>query len=877
MSGLDMTRKYLNIKILDGKVLRRPRFSEIQAIGMTDRTLVVSATNLLARGFLVVPTDRKSRAGAPVNGLFAVARSVLHVRTWKEPSRAVAIIDVKGREWPELLKPQLEQLPALLRALGLTVVEAADEPHLVASYTHAAIARGDDVVIVGMDKRYAQLVTDQVWWYDANKDARYTPEIVRKRFGVPAAQVGDWLALVGDDDQVPGVSGIGAKGATGLLEAHGSVDAALQKLDALEGRMKKALEASRAEIPSHLARARLDAKRALPVPLEQCTFTLPQTAALNAQLDALGFVELLISTAAATRVTICNTAAEFSAAPLSRTPSLDVLLEDDETIHGVALSVGEAEAWFVPRASEAWAALNSWLENPGAPKAGHDLVATRVALHHIGVTLGGVVTDSACLSHLTQPSSWAPHELPLVARHVLGRSLPDDDEVRGTGGERKKWSDLPLEKSAQIAGERADASAAIAKALTPNVDAKLLAEYLELTDTLVRMELTGIGIDTAQLDRAETAFVSIERDLQAQIEKLAGHPFNINSSPQLGKVLFEELKLPVVSHTKTGFSTSNEALERIDHAHPIVGLVLRWRTLRRLRDSWVQVLRRSIGSDGRVHSRFHPARSFSGHIINTNPDLGRVPGRTAEMAEIRRAFVAPPGRLLMSVDFSQLGLYVLAHLTKDPALVEPLKQRADMHRLTASAVLEKPADQISLDERQIGKVVNFATFAGQGASALALQLGVSAAEAKEYIARFDRHYAQVRAFQDEQFRLAKERGYIVTIAGRRWPIGGLESLDSQLRSYAERLARRATHEGSVADVSRRALLRADQAIRAKGLKAVPLVEVVDEVLFEVNEAELHETARVCSEAMRHAFELEVPLVVGVEAGKTWADLEPVKL
>jgi DNA polymerase-1 len=245
------------------------------------------------------------------------------------------------------------------------------------------------------------------------------------------------------------------------------------------------------------------------------------------------------------------------------------------------------------------------------------------------------------------------------------------------------------------------------------------------------------------------------------------------------------------------------------------------------------------------------------------------------MQMIRRAFRAPPGRLLMSVDFNQLGLHVIAHLTKDPALVEPLRARADIHALTASAVLEKPLDQITPDERQLGKVVNFATFAGQGASALALQLGVPAAEAKQLIARFDVRYAQVRAFQDEQLRLARERGYIETIAGRRWPIGGLESLDNHDRSYAERLARRATHEGSVADVARRALLDADRALRRAGSTAVPLVQVVDEVLFEVPADELVAAAGLAAHAMRHAFELEVPLVVGVEAGATWADLEPV--
>jgi DNA polymerase I len=826
---------------------------------MSERTLVVSATNVLARGFLVVPTDRKSRAGAPVNGLFAVARAVLRVLEWKMPACAVAIVDRRGRDWPDLLASQIDALPPLLAALGLPVIEADGEPHLVASYAQAAVEGGDDVVIVGTDKRYAQLVTADVWWYDANKDARYTPEIVRKRFGVPPDKMADWLALVGDDDQVPGVSGIGAKGATRLLEAHATVEAALASPDTLDGRTRKSLEAARGELNEHLARARLDRARALPRSLADCRYAPSDAVALNAALDALGFVELLTSTVASTRVSACASRSELDAAfreLAPETPSLHALLADDESIEGIALSAGHGAAWYVPRASEAWPALAAWLADPAAPKGGHDLIATRVALSREHIALAGVASDSACASHLIEPSTWAPHDLSLVARHVLGRSLAEDPTPRA-------------------AGERADAAAAVARALAPKIDPQLMAEYLALSETCVRMELRGIAIDVAQLDHAETAFAEIERELEGQIAALAGRAFNINSTAQLGKVLFDELKLPVVSHTKTGYSTANDALERIEHAHPIVALVLRWRLLRRLRDNWVQALRRYVQADGRVHSRFHPARSFSGHLVNTAPDLGRVPGRTPEMAEIRRAFVAPPGWLLMSVDYQQLGLHVLAHLTRDPALVEPLAARADMHRLTAAAVLEKPAGEVTIEERQIGKVVNFATFAGQGASALALQLGVSAAQAKEYIARFDQRYAQVRAFQDEQLRFAKERGYVTTLAGRRWAIGGLESLDPMLRSYAERMARRGAHEGSVADVARRALVAAERALRESGLGGGPLVEVVDEVVFEVREAELHDAARVCAHAMRHAFELAVPLVVSVEAGKTWADLAPI--
>ena len=851
---------------------------------MTDRTLVASATNLLARGFFVVPIDRRSRDGAPTNALFAVARALQRVITMKRPARAVAIVDAgaRARGWPELLQAQLEPLLELLTTFGLRVIETPDELQVAASYARAAADAGDDVLIAGVDKRYAQLVSPRLSWFDANKNVRYTEDIVTKRFMVPPAQVGAWLALVGDEDQVPGVKGIGAKGATALLTAYGSVEAALAAQEAIEGATGKALRAAAVELPAKLAQARLDTSRPLPVAWSELAWTPPAPAALNALFEGLAFPELLVSDADVVATERCQTP-EALAAALERLGSgpiaLNALLEDPDPVKsaltGIGVSAGGGASFFVDRSSPAWPAMVRWLEDARAPKEGHDLVGALVALRREGVELRGLVSDSACCSHLTQPSNWAPHDLPLVARQVLGRALRDDDEVRGVGKGRKAWRALPDELAAAIAGSRADASAAISRALV--VDEALLAEYLELSGTLARMELTGLLVDVKALEAAEASFADIERGLEAEIAALAGRPFNIGSSKQLGEVLFEHLKLPIVSHTKTGWSTANEALERIEHAHPIVPLVIRWRGLRRLRDSWLIALKTCIDDDGRVHSRFHPARSFSGHLINTNPDLGRVPGRTPEMARVRRAFVAPEGKLLMSVDFQQLGLYVLAHLSRDPALVEPLESRADLHALTASAVLEVPVESLTHEQRQLGKVVNFATFAGQGSSALSMTLGLTPAEAKAYVARFDRRYAGVRAFQDEQLRLAKERGYVETISGRRWPIGGLESLDSQIHSYAERLARRATHEGSVADISRRALLEADRALRREGLSTVPLVQMLDEVIFEVPEAEVQRAAAVCAEAMRGAYRLEVPLVVGVEVGPNWAELRSYSL
>jgi DNA polymerase-1 len=862
---------------------------------MPDRMLVASGTNLLARGFQTVPTDRMSRDGAPVNALFAVARAIHRVLASRAPARAVAVIDAAPNDaaWPPMLKEQLATLPELLRALGLHVVVGPEEHHLVASYAEAARAEGDDVVVIGVDKRYAQLVGEGVSFYDANKDVRYTPEIVEKRFEVPPARVGEWLALVGDDsgnDELPGVKGIGAKGAAAFIAEHGSVAAAMETLDTLDGRIPKALKASKDDALRELARARLERTRALPVAWDALAWAPPDPSALNGLYERLAFVELLVADAGggpSTRAEVCEATGTFAAtlaklagaAGAAGGLAVHALVEDAAPVRaevaGLAVANGYGESLYVPRRSDAWAEAAAWLADEGAPKVGHNLVAVDVELRRAGIRLAGIIGDSACASHLTEPSNWAPHDLEIVAKHVLGRALAEEDAIRGVGKQRRAWREMPVARVAGHAGAHADASAAIWHKLAPALDPTLLADYRAISDVCVRMELTGILVDPGELDGAEAAFAEIEAELQGEIDELAGHPFNVNSSKQLGEVLFAELKLPVVIHTKTGWSTSIEALERIENAHPIVPLVLRWRALRRLRDNWVASLRRAIDADGRVHSRFNPARSFSGQIVNSNPDLGRVPGRTPEMARIRRAFVAAPGHLLMSVDFNQLGLHVLAHLTKDPALAEPLRRRADVHRLTAAAVLEIPEDKLTYEQRQLGKVVNFATFAGQGASALSQQLGISAQEAKEYIARFDRHYAKVRAFQDEQLRLAREQGYIVTIAGRHWPIGGLESLDPQDRSYAERLARRATHEASVQDVSRRALLEADRAIARENLGSQPVLQVLDEVLIDVPEAELDKAARILSHAMKHAYELDVPLVVGVEAGKNWADLERV--
>lgn len=853
------------------------------------RTLVVDATHLLARGFETFTADRTvAEDDTPTGALLAVTRALRTAIGFKEPERAVAVLDAAGIDGaPPALAAQLGRLPDLMRAHGISVVTADGAADVVASYVASAIAAGDDVVIVGSDKRLAQLVSDTVWWYDAYKDVRYTPEVVRKRFEVGPPQVAEWLALVGDDDRLPGVAGIGKKGATDLLTRYGTIEEALAHEAEIKGRTGNALRAARETIPAELARARLATDRPLPVPLEELPWVAPAAQELAEAYRALGFVDLLSAVDAdPVDVMVCASAADLQHGLQSFGPGpigIHVLTEDPSPVHGAlvgaALGQGDGRAIYVPFAGRGPRleprALAAFLEDPSIEKVSHDATFALVAFARHGVGIAGLVGDSACASHLAEPSNHAPHDLPIVARRVLSRGLVEEDAARGVGRARKRWAALPIEKAAAFAGAWVDAATAAWRALEPTTDRALLDEYLALSRLLVRMEMKGIACDRDDLARIGEDFERLGAELEREIYALAGHQLNLGSTKQLGTLLFEELGLPVAKRTKTGWSTATDALERIEHAHPIVPLVIRWRMLRRLTDTWVTALSGAIDDDGRVRSTFYPARSFTGRLVNANPDLGRVPKKTPEMLRIRHAFHAPPGSVLLSVDYEQLGLYVLAHLTGDPALVEPLREGADMHTLTAAAVLEIAPEDVGYEARQTGKVVNFATFAGQGASALALQLGVSAQEAKVLIERFDRRYAVVRAFQDEQLRLAQERGYLVTIAGRRWPIGGLRSPDLLARSYAERLARRATHEGSVADVSRRGLLRAGEALRDAGLEAMPLLQILDEVLFEVPAPELEEAARIAAEAMRSAFDLRVPLRVGVRAGARWSDLAPL--
>lgn len=853
---------------------------------MSDHLLVFDAHDLLKKACESTPADRFSPSGELVHGVYAAARW-LHWSLGPKATQYVAIVTETGSSSQALLISQL------VEALGFCRVVAPQgrSTNVAAALVSLGTDAGVRVSVVGSDKRLAALVGPGVWWCDPYKRVRYNPSSVSKRFGVPPEHVADWIALVGDDSTpVAGVKGIGAKGATDLLLAHGGLSAVLEQhtypdpeKPALPKRVTKALNSQMAEALVGQRLAHLDVESGLEqLPgLEDLRPSESLIDNRNEAYAALGFYELLAATEGAVTGPPCVVVPEGDDISPDDTlfcdpgtPAIAVLFDGPSAIRGrfagLAVTTPNSRRFFRSLPPN----LRRWLSS-GAPKVGHDTKVAAVVLATQGCPLGGIVGDSILASHLLDPSGSAPHELPALTRSVLHRPLAVAEDVLGTG-RRTLWSDLDDSRAAEYATQSADAASGLWDRLSPRTSSSLLDESLRLSNVLVTMEHTGMRVSDESLATAGEDFSAMAQELSQQIYDMAGRSFNLASSKQLGQVLFGDLELPVLARTKTGWSTATHVLERLTGEHPIVAPVIRHRRLQRLQTNWVTSLRAAIGFDGRIHTTFHPARSFSGRLVNSHPDLGRVPGRTPEMNRIRRAFVVADGHTMLSVDYEQLGLYVLAHLTEDPALVTPLLAGADMHVETAAAVLDRPAAQIDREARQVGKVVNFATFAGQGASALRQQLGVSVEEAKTMIARFDERYAVTRRYQEAQLEHCRQHGFIETLVGRPWPIRDVHSNDLHMRAYGERLARRAPHEGSVADVTRRGLLRAAEALQDSGLGARPLLQIHDEVLFEVPLDELEGTIALTGAAMSDAFQLLVPLRVGCKVGPNWADLVPVQ-
>jgi DNA polymerase-1 len=393
-----------------------------------------------------------------------------------------------------------------------------------------------------------------------------------------------------------------------------------------------------------------------------------------------------------------------------------------------------------------------------------------------------------------------------------------------------------------------------------------------LGHTLARMEMAGIRVDRDDLAKMGEEFRTRKAEIERRIYELAGHEFNIGSTKQLADVLFEELKLPVIKKTKTGYSTDAEVLERLAPKHEIAQQILAQRELAKLINTYTDVLAGAIAPEtGRIHATFQQTTGVSGRLISTDPDLQRTPVRTPEGRRIRRAFVAPEGTMLISADWSQIELRVLAHFAKDPRLLEAFHDNLDLHRRTASMLFKVDPESVTKEQRNIGKTVNFATIYGQGATALSQILGIARKDAQSYIEQYFIYYAEVRKWLDRTIAEAHEKGYVTTLLGRRRYIPELSMRNDTDRAAGERIAANTPIQGSAADLCKLAMLEIDRRLPSVAPHARMLLQVHDELVFEAPEAEVDATVELVKSAMEKPYPLDVPLVVGVGVGRSWGD------
>jgi DNA polymerase-1 len=875
------------------------------------RLLLIDGSNMLFRAYYAIPAHLSTSSGQPTNAVLGFVTMLNKLLSRKIPDFGAVVFDPPGGSFrnresadykanragmPGDLSSQLGLIDRAVEAFRFPVLRVTDfeADDVIATIAKRAEALGHQVIIVSGDKDFSQLLSAKVSMFDGMREIMYDPELVRKKFGVPPGLFADYQALCGDKiDNIPGVPGIGAKTASRLLEEYGSLDGILANLDKVKGKPGQLIAEHRETALLSRRLATLDCDVAIEVDWQEFAYQSPDQAVLNELFSELEFFSLL----KAGEKDQARANADQKGLRVLQDPAELVDLATGTgawAVHLMALPrwfewetaglslarVGGDEVVYAPFEGEWKAAWSDFFTAFDGDLIAHDVKDLfRFFLQH-GMTSEATFHDTRTTSYLVDPAKGMPHDLEKVAKLRLQRVLPPLDELTGKGKSFRPLSQLPSQELAAFSATWARAVAELHAVLAPEVAALDIADLavreVALSGVLARMEAAGIMLDKAGLEELSDEFGKQLAGLQESIFAMAGRSFNIGSPKQLAEVLFEDLKLPVLKKTKTGYSTDAEVLEKLAKDHQICRTLLEYRKFEKLITTYVDVLLRDIHPrTERVHATFGQTVSTTGRLITSEPDLQRTPVKTEEGKRIRRLFQAAPGHQLVVADWSQIELRILAHLCGDPSLVDAFARNLDVHRRTAGQIFGKPAEEVDKRERETAKTVNFATIYGQGANALAQNLGIAKKEAESIIARYFEAYSGVRRWLDETMEMARVTGKVETIAGRTRFIPELFSKNFAVMQAGERMAVNTPVQGSAADICKQAMLNIDARMQAwPGLQSRMLLQIHDELIFECPEGEVHQMVAMVREEMEGAWPLSVPLVVSIGHGPSWEDAKP---
>ena len=866
----------------------------------------------------------RNAAGMPTNAVYIFVTMLRKLIADHKPAYIAASFDLPGRTFrddivsdykanrppmPGDLAVQIPMVHAACEALGVPILtsERFEADDVIGTLAVKAAAAGYDVAIVTSDKDFFQLVNDGLRVFNPREDGTwYDAAGVKEKFGVEPGQVVDVLALMGDAiDNIKGVPGIGEKGARELVTRYGSLDNLIAHASELTPKKREVLLAN--VDAAHQSRELATIHTAVPVEFDAdaLRYSGADRERCFQIFSELGFGSLVKEFApTAGSVTkayrVVNTAADLQALAgrlkSAGTFAFKVLVDRrsamQAAIVGLAFSTAPRDADYVPvghRAlggvasmplADALGILGPILADPQVTKAGHDLKFDAIVLGRHGVALAGLGTDTMLASYLLDATRPAHGIEDIALEYTAYRALTEED-ICGRGVKAMSLADVPVEAAVDYAGERADLAGQVAPLLREQLEKEQLAEVyrtleLPLVPVLIAIERAGVRIDSAAL-LAQSQQVEHELTrLMKQVFEMAGGEFNIGSPKQLAEILFDKLGLPILKRTGTSKapSTAVEVLEELALTHDMPRLILDWRGMSKLKGTYIDALPLLVNADtGRVHTSFNQAVAATGRLSSSDPNLQNIPIRTELGREIRRAFIAEPGYVLISADYSQIELRVLAHLAGDETLIEAFRRGDDIHDQTADKIFGAASTMDAHKKRSVAKMINYALLYGKTAFTLSKDIGVTPQAAQEFIDAYFAGFPRVREFIDRTLDEARVAGVVKTMYGRRRLVPEITSKNGQIRAAAERVAVNLPIQGTAADIMKRAMIDTHAALAAHPTSRM-ILTVHDELLFEVPKAEAAELTELVRDCMQSAAQLTVPLTVDVGVGENWKEAKP---
>jgi DNA polymerase-1 len=872
---------------------------------------LIDISSYFYRAFHALPALSNSR-GLPTNATYGVTTMLLKVLRERQPQHLALVLDTKGPTFrhqlygdykahrppmPEALATQLPYIKKIIDALNLPSLglEGYEADDLICTLVRRAREEGYQVEIISGDKDLLPLVADGVDMWDPMKEVRYDPAAVREKFGLTPEELVEVRALAGDaSDNIPGVPGIGEKTALKLIARYHSLENLLAHLEEIK---EKALKA---RLEEHADKARLsrqltelEAQVPLTVDLDALHPGPPDRDALRRLFVELEFSKLTKELGVDRQPGVTGTlvlgleelARVVQAVRQAGEMGLSFVMSEQHPVlaevTGVGLAWGAGEGAYIPlEAGESnravWEKLGPVWSDPGIAKMGADLKTALLLAHRFGPALQGITGDILLASYLLNPARYE-QTLENVALHYLGLNLPGPREL---AGRPTAAVGLDRDLACQYAVQRAEVTLRLWPGLKRELEQEGLWELyagleLPLLGILARMEARGILLDQDFLRRFGQDLETAMQRLEGEIYALAGETFLIQSPQQLSRILFEKMKLTPQKKTrgKTAYSTDVEVLQALGQESPIAAKVLEYRSMGKLKSTYVDaLLKLADPATGRVHTTFLQSVAATGRLSSRDPNLQNIPVRGELGGQIRQAFVPGAGQVFLSADYSQMELRILAHFSEDPALLKAFQDQIDIHRQTAAVVFGIHPELVSPDMRRQAKVVNFGIIYGMSGFGLAKQLGVNQRLANEFIQRYFAKYSRVKAYLEETLRQARERGWVTTLLGRRRQTPHLNSSNRIVRQEAERSAINTPLQGTAADIIKRAMLEMEAALQGAGLSGLMLLQIHDELLFEVPRAELADTARLVRRVMEGVVRLQVPLTVDLRVGANWGEM-----